>query len=58
MQMAAALNAQQFRSNMPTAYMKGMNSQIGDQASRAQQLKSPSSQEMLSSVFNSGESNK
>lgn len=51
---AAALNAQQFRSNLPAAYMKSVNSQINDQASRAQQLKSPSSQEMLSSVFNSG----
>lgn len=55
MQVAAALNAQQYRSNLPgAAYIKGVNSQMSDQASRAQQLKSPSSQEVLSSVFNTG----
>lgn len=54
MQMAAALNAQQYRSNLPAAYIKGVNTQLSDQASRAQQLKSPSSQEVLSSVFNTG----
>lgn len=52
---AAALNQQQFRSGLPAAYMKGVNSQpITEQAGRAQQLKSPSNQEVLSSVFNSG----
>ncbi|XP_018565350.1 protein PRRC2A isoform X2 [Anoplophora glabripennis] len=50
LQMAAAINAQQFRSGMPAPYMKG----VGDQSGRPQQLKSPSSQEVLSSVFNSG----
>lgn len=51
MQVAAALNAQQFRS----AYIKGVgNQQIGDQSGRPQQMKSPNSQEVLSSVFNSG----
>nr|CAH7745034.1 unnamed protein product [Callosobruchus chinensis] len=59
MQVAAALNAQQFRSSLPAAaaaaYMKGVaGQQMGDQASRAQQLKSPGSQEVLSSVFNTG----
>lgn len=56
MQVAAALNAhQQFRSNLPTAaYIKGVNTQMSDQAGRAQQLKSPGNQEVLSSVFNSG----
>lgn len=53
-QLAAAINAQQFRSGLPTQYMKGVGSQqIGDQT-RSQQLKSPGSQEVLSSVFNSG----
>lgn len=57
MQVAAALNAQQqYRSNLPAAaYIKGVNTQMSDQAGRAQQLKSPSSQEVLSSVFNTGE---
>ncbi|XP_064212179.1 uncharacterized protein nocte isoform X2 [Tribolium castaneum] len=55
MQLAAALNAQQFRSSLPTQFMKGVGSQqIGDQTGRSQQLKSPGSQEVLSSVFNSG----
>ncbi|KAJ8947994.1 hypothetical protein NQ314_008510 [Rhamnusium bicolor] len=55
MQMAAAINAQQYRSGLPAPYMKGVgNQQIGDQSGRPQQLKSPSSQEVLSSVFNSG----
>ncbi|KAJ8917990.1 hypothetical protein NQ315_011443, partial [Exocentrus adspersus] len=55
LQMAAALNAQQFRSGLPAQYIKGVGSQqIGDQSGRPQQLKSPSSQEVLSSVFNSG----
>lgn len=55
LQMAAALNAQQFRSGLPAPYMKGVGGQqIGDQSGRPQQLKSPSSQEVLSSVFNSG----
>ncbi|KAG5873172.1 hypothetical protein JTB14_023929 [Gonioctena quinquepunctata] len=55
MQMAAAINAQQYRSGLPAAYMKGVGSQqMGDQTGRPQQLKSPSSQEVLSSVFNSG----
>ncbi|CAH1975680.1 unnamed protein product [Acanthoscelides obtectus] len=60
MQVAAALNAQQFRSGLPAAaaaaaYMKGVaGQQMGDQATRAQQLKSPGSQEVLSSVFNTG----
>ncbi|XP_056642494.1 uncharacterized protein LOC130448914 [Diorhabda sublineata] len=55
MQVAAALSAQQFRSSLPAAYMKGMGNQgLGDQATRPQQLKSPSSQEVLSSVFNTG----
>lgn len=52
MQVAAALNAQQqYRANVPAAaaYIKG------EQTGRAQQLKSPSSQEVLSSVFNTGE---
>lgn len=59
MQLAAAINAQQYRSqNLQTAaYLKGVGSQgIGDQGGRPQQLKSPGSQqEVLSSVFNSGE---
>ncbi|RZC27717.1 hypothetical protein BDFB_009405 [Asbolus verrucosus] len=56
MQLAAAINAQQqFRSSLPTQYMKGVSGQqIGDQTGRSQQLKSPGSQEVLSSVFNSG----
>ncbi|CAG9772485.1 unnamed protein product [Ceutorhynchus assimilis] len=68
MQMAAALNAQQqFRSaaaSLQNPYMKnvgGGGTISGDQQSqqtsggqRPQQLKSPSSQEVLSSVFNSG----
>jgi hypothetical protein len=56
MQLAAAINAQQqFRSGLPAQYMKGVSSQqIGDQTGRSQQLKSPGSQEVLSSVFNSG----
>lgn len=57
-QVAAALSAaqaQQFRSSLPAGYMKGVNSQqMGDQSGRPQQLKSPSSQEVLSSVFNTG----
>lgn len=54
LQMAAAINAQQFRSGLPGPYMKGVGGQqIGDQSGRPQQLKSPSSQD-LSSVFNSG----
>ena len=55
--LAAAINAQQqqFRSGLPTQYMKGVSGQqIGDQTGRSQQLKSPGSQEVLSSVFNSG----
>lgn len=59
MQLAAAMNAQQYRSsNLPnTAYMKGVgNQQMNDQSGRSQQLKSPSGQqEVLSSVFNPGE---
>ncbi|XP_063911765.1 uncharacterized protein Nocte isoform X3 [Zophobas morio] len=54
--LAAAINAQQqqFRSGLPTQYMKGVSGQqIGDQTGRSQQLKSPGSQEVLSSVFNS-----
>ncbi|CAH1184606.1 unnamed protein product [Phyllotreta striolata] len=49
---AAALNAQaqQFRSGLPASYMKGVG--MGDQSGRPQQLKSPGSQEVLSSVFN------
>ncbi|XP_074028927.1 no circadian temperature entrainment isoform X2 [Leptinotarsa decemlineata] len=55
MQVAAALNVPQFRSGIPAAYMKSMGSQqVGDLTGRPQQLKSPSSQEVLSSVFNTG----
>lgn len=62
MQMAAAINAQQFRTGLP--YMKNVGTQqIGggagaggaaNEQNRPQQLKSPSSQEGFSSVFNSG----
>lgn len=57
---AAAISAQQYRSsNLPNAaYMKGVGSQqINDQSGRSQQLKSPSGQEVLSSVFTSGKLN-
>ncbi|KAF5289512.1 hypothetical protein FQA39_LY15067 [Lamprigera yunnana] len=57
MQLAAALNAQQFRSTnlQSSAYVKSTNNHIGDQNSRPQQIKSPGSQQdVLSSVFNSG----
>ncbi|XP_066254537.1 protein PRRC2C isoform X1 [Euwallacea similis] len=62
MQVAAALNAQQYRSaaaaSLQSPYMKvGGSPMSGDQQAqqggqRPQQLKSPSSQEVLSSVFN------
>lgn len=67
MQVAAAISAQQYRSaaaGLPNPYLKGVGGggqqvtgdQQGQQAGqRPQQLKSPSSQEVLSSVFNSGE---
>lgn len=53
--MAAAINAQQYRSSLPTQYMKSVGNQpLGDQSGRSQQLKSPGSLEVSSSVFNSG----
>lgn len=57
-QMQFAMNVQQYRSQnlQNTSYLKSISNQVGDQSGRSQQLKSPGTQqEVLSSVFNSGE---